>query len=77
MALRLHASFRFLIPTFMDAPVSKWFRPRRLPTWRIWLPLLLISGGLFCWLGPKTYGWLAVTDRVADKPEALARDFLR
>ena len=43
---------------------SKWFRVRRMPTWRIWLPsftLLLVVGG---WLGPKVHGWLAVTERV-------------
>ena len=68
MGLLLHGFFWFPIialPLPMDVPVSKWFRPRRLPTWRIWLPTLLIFGGLVCWLGPKIYGWLAVTDRVA------------
>jgi hypothetical protein len=48
----------------MDAPVSKWFRSRRLPTWRILLPLLLILSGLFWWLGPDVYSWLSVTERI-------------
>lgn len=46
-----------------DRP-SKWFRARRLPTWRLWLIIFVIVGGLAAWLLPKTYGWLAVTERV-------------
>jgi hypothetical protein len=49
----------------MNYPVSKWSRLRRLPTWRIWLPLLFITGGLFYWLGPNVYGWLALTERIS------------
>jgi hypothetical protein len=45
--------------------VSKWFRHRRIPTWRILLPLLLILGWLFCWLSSNVYGWLAVTERIS------------
>ena len=46
-----------------DRP-SKWFRSRRLPTWRLWLIILTLVGGLAALLLPKTYGWLAVTERV-------------
>lgn len=45
-------------------PTSKWFRLRRFPTWRIWLPGILLVALLTVWLGPKIYGWLAVTERV-------------
>lgn len=45
---------------------SKWFRLRRMPTWRIWLPVLLMFGLLFVLLVPKIHGWLAVTERVAN-----------
>jgi hypothetical protein len=43
---------------------SKWFRYRRFPSWRLWLILIAVFGGLAAWLLPKTYGWLAVTERI-------------
>jgi len=48
----------------MNSPPSKWFRLRRVPTWRIWLPISLFAVGLSCWFGPNVYGWLAVTERI-------------
>ena len=48
----------------MNDRASKWFRSRRLPTWRLWLIILTLVGGLAALLLPKTYGWLAVTERV-------------
>ncbi len=53
------------MPDLTAPKPSKWFRLRRLPTWRIWLPLVALLLLLGAWLGPKVYGWLAITERVA------------
>jgi hypothetical protein len=53
------------MPDLAPSSTAKWFRLRRFPTWRLWLPMVSVLLGLFLWLGPKVHGWLAVTDRVA------------
>ncbi len=47
---------------------GRWFRPRTiwLPTWRVWLPLLLgtiLAGG---WVVTNVHAWLSVTAPVED-----------
>ncbi len=54
------------MPEITVAATSTWFRTRRWPTWRVWLPLLSLVLAALAWLGLQAHDWLAVTDRVAD-----------
>lgn len=55
---------------------SKWFRLRRLPTWRTWLIFLAIIGLLGVWLGPKAHDWLALTKRVEGAKYVIAEGWM-
>ncbi len=40
-------------------PIGKWFRYRRLPTWRLWLAAIGFFGVLLAGLGSQTHSWLS------------------
>jgi len=59
---------------------GKWWRYRRLPTWRVWSIILLALAVLIIWVVPKLHGVLAITDPVMDAPyivvEGWAPDYV-
>lgn len=63
-----------------DAPVPsyRWFRPRRvwLPTWRLWLPFLLMLAGAVYTTLFHLHDWLAISRPITDAPYVVVEGWV-
>jgi hypothetical protein len=47
---------------------ERWLRPRRMPTWRLWLVICLGLTALLGTVGYNTHAWLSLNNPVPDAP---------
>jgi hypothetical protein len=57
-------------------PKGKWLRYRRVPTWRVWLCLVLLAAGILFPFFKFSHGWLSLHDPVEDADYYLVEGWM-